>query len=146
MKRLFLMLVAALAAAALLAGIGTASDSKGPACTNFSFGDPFYINGTAGADMTLAAPACTGETHFSLDIYSFTSDGTGTPLVADVPPSTVSGSMVSFSYTFPAGTAPSDGVCLVATSYWRDHVADRAPDTGCQKVAAGSSGGGGGMN
>jgi hypothetical protein len=140
MKRLFLLLVAALAAAALLAGIGTASDSKGPACTNFAFGDPFYINGTAGANMTLAAPACTGD--FSLDIYSL--DGT-TLLVPDVAPSTVAGTTVSFSYTFSSG-APSDGVCLVAKSFWRDHVADRAPDIGCQQVPAGSSGGGGGMN
>jgi hypothetical protein len=143
MKRLFLLLVAALAAAALLAGTGTASDSRGPACTNFAFGDPFYVGDTTGADMTLAAPACTGETHFSLDIYSL--DGT-TLLVPDVAASTVSGSTLSFSYTFPSGTAPSDGVCLVAKSYWRDHVADRAPDSGCQPVLAGSSGGGGGMN
>src|SRR5438309_3539789 len=140
MKRLFLLIVAALAVSALLAGSGTASDTKGPACTDYTFGDPFYVGDTTGATMTLAAPACTGETHFSLDIYSL--NGT-TLLVPDVAPSTVSGSTVSFSYTFPSGTAPTDGVCLVAKSFWRDHVADRGPDTGCQQVAVGSSGGGG---
>jgi hypothetical protein len=143
--RLSLIFIAAFAAAALFAATVTASDSRGPACTNFTFGDPFYtVGGTAGADMTLAVPACGGETHFSLDIYSL--DGTSL-LVPDVGPSTVSGTMVSFSYTFPSGEAPSDGVCLVAKSWWRDHVADRAPDGDvCQPVPRDSSGGGGGMN
>jgi len=143
MKRLFLLFVAALVGAMLLAGTGSASDSKGPACMNFVSGDPGYDGSTAGADMTLAAPACTDGLHYSLDIYSL--DGSRL-LVADVAPSSVAGTLVSFRYTFPAGTAPSDGVCLVAKSWWRDHVADRAPDTGCQPAEVGSSGGGGGMN
>ena len=137
------MFVAALAATALLAGTGSASDSKGPSCTNFTFGDPFYDGSTAGADMSLAVPACTGETHFSLDIYNLA--GT-TLLVGEVAPTIVSGTTVHFEYTFPSGTAPSDGVCLVAKSWWRGHVSDSAPDTGCQPVPFGSSGGGGGMN
>jgi hypothetical protein len=142
MKRFFLLLVAALVAGALVVGTGAASDTKGPACTDFTHGDPFYDGSTAGAFMTLAAPACSGETHFSLDIYSL--DGT-TLLVADVPPSAVSGNMVTFSYTFQSG-APTDGVCLVAKSWWRDHVADRGPDSGCETAPVGEPGGGGGMN
>src|SRR2546423_15514725 len=143
MKRFALIFVAALAAAALLAGTGSASDTRAPAWTNFTFGDPCYVGSTAGADMSLAAPACSEGTHFSLDIYNLA--GT-TLLVGDVGPTIVSGTTVHFEYTFPSGTAPSDGVCLVAKSWWRGHVSDRAPDGGCQPVPFGSSGGGGGMN
>jgi hypothetical protein len=127
-------------------------DARGPACTNFISGDASYnaTTGTVTADMQLASAGCTGT--YLLDIYAFTSDGTGTPLADNVASSGYSvhpetgNTVVSFSYTFSSGTAPSDGVCLVVESYHSGHVADRAPDGGCQPVDATSGGGGQGFS
>jgi hypothetical protein len=149
MKRLIgLLALAAALAAVLVVPAATAKDKdyKGPACTNYVFGDVGYLynasttGGTVEATMTLDAPACAGTTYL-LDIYA--NDRT-TLLVADVQ-GTPSGTTVFFSYTFASG-APSDGVCLVAKSIHSGRVSDRAPDTGCEPVPAGSSGGGQGMS
>ncbi len=144
MKRVFLTLVAVLATAAVAAASSTAAvpDPKGPPCTNFIFGDAGYnaSTGLVTADMTLAAPACAGATYL-LDIYSF--DGQ-TLLQADVV-GTASGTLVSFSHTFTSG-APSDGVCLVAESYFHGRLIDRAPESGCLPVDPTSGPSQGGFN
>jgi hypothetical protein len=149
MKRLIgLLALAAALAAVLVVPAATAKDKdyKGPACTNFIAGDPGYgynettTGGIVEVTMTLDAPACAGATYL-LDIYNLSG---AVLLVADVQ-GTASGTTVTFSYTFASG-APSDGVCLVAKSIHSGRVSDRAPDTGCQSVPAGSSGGGQGMS
>ena|SRR5947207_1703856 len=137
MKRFLLMLVAALAAAALLAGIGTASDTKGPPCTNIASGDAGYGSGTVQAIFDLSAPAC-AEGSYLLEIYDFS---TGTNLLASTDQATVAGTQVTITYSFAAGQAPSDGVCIVVTTFYKKHLADRGPDSGCYQVPADSSGG-----
>ena len=134
MKRLFLMLTAALALAALVAGTGSASDTKGPPCTNVIAGDAGYFGGTVTVNLTLDAPACSDGTYL-LDIKDLSGS---TLLVGDLAPTSVSGSSVTFSYSF-SGTPP-DGVCLVAKTYYKKHPADLAPDSGCLPVPADSSG------
>jgi len=148
MKRLFAVLVAALAAAALVTGSGTAGDAKGPPCTNvigggdtLGYASPNPTTGTSGsgvveATFILAAPACS-EATYTLSVYSF--DGS-TLLVSDIQPTSISGDTVFFHYEFPSG-APSDGVCLVGTVSWKNHVSDPVPDTGCAPVENGSAGG-----
>jgi hypothetical protein len=133
MKRLFLILTAALAAAALVAGAGSASDAKGPPCTNIIAGDAGYFGGTVTVVLTLDAPACSDGTYL-LDIKSF--DG-NTVLVGDLVPTSVSGSSVTFSYSF-SGTPPN-GVCLVAKTYYKKHPADLAPNDGCLAIPPDSS-------
>jgi hypothetical protein len=156
-------LIGTLFLAALIAVLAVpgavARDSKGPTCTDFSGGDPGYFynlsndSGTVTLDMTLMAPFCTDDVKYRMDIYDLE---TNNLVVNDVSPTSEAGNIVSFSYTFAPGQAPGEatgdpnnpvrgGVCLVAESYWRDHLSDRAPDTGCQPMPAGSSGGGGGM-
>ena len=134
MKRLLLMLAASLAAAALVAGTGSTSDTKGPPCTNVIAGDAGYTGGTVTVVLTLDAPACSDGSYL-LDINNLS--GTAL-LVGDVVPTSVSGSSVTFSYTF-SGTPP-DGVCLIAKTYYKKHPADLAPDSGCLPVPADSSG------
>ena len=147
MKRFLLLLVAALAAAALMAGIGTASDTKGPPCTNIASGDAGYGSGTVQAIFDLSAPAC-AEGSYLLEIYDF-STGTN-PLATSTltqavvggdPCPTGSTSCVTITYSFAAGSAPSDGVCIVVTTFYKKHSADRGPDSGCYPVAANSAGG-----
>jgi hypothetical protein len=144
MKRLIGLLALAVALAAVLvvpAATAKDKDYKGPACTNYVFGDAGYLydsattGGTVEATMTLDAPACASTT-YSLDIYNFSG---ASLLVPDVQ-GTASGTTVTFSYTFASG-APSDGVCLVAKSIRNGHVSDRAPDIGCEPFEAGSGGG-----
>src|SRR5438270_103668 len=129
MKRLLLMLVVALAAAALVAGTGTASDTKGPPCTNIASGDAGYgynpvdSSGTVQATFDLAAPAC-DEGSYLLEIYDFS---TGTNLLATSTQAVVGGdpcpvgstSCVTITYSFAAGHAPSDGVCIVVTTFYK---------------------------
>ena len=134
MKRLFLMLTAALAAAALVAGTGSASDTKGPPCTNVIAGDAGYTGGTVTVVLTLDAPACSDGSYL-LDINNLSGSQL---LVGDVAPTSVSGSSVTFSYSF-TGTPP-DGVCLVAKTFYKKHAADLAPDSGCVAIPAESSG------
>jgi hypothetical protein len=153
MKRLLLMLVVALAAAALVAGTGTAGDTKGPPCANIASGDAGYgynpadSSGTVQATFDLAAPAC-AEGSYLLEIYDF-STGTN-PLATSTltqavvggdPCPTGSTSCVTITYSFAAGSAPSDGVCIVVTTFYKKHSADRGPDSGCYPVAANSAGG-----
>jgi hypothetical protein len=135
MKRFFLMLVAVFAAAALVAGTGAASDTKGPPCTNVIAGDTGYFGGTVTVILTLEAPACSDGSYL-LDIYNLAGD---TLLVGDLTPTNVSGDTVTFSYSF-SGTPP-DGVCLVARTFYKKHLADRAPDSGCHPQPTDSSGG-----
>jgi hypothetical protein len=145
MKRLFLMFVAALAVTALVAGTGAASDTKGPPCTNVINGDAGYVrdasndSGTVQIFLTLDAPAC-AEGSFLTDIY----DAGGSPLlVGDLEPSSVSGDLVTFTYSFAPGTAPDNGVCVVSTTFYKKHLADRAPDEGCvflEPTGSGASG------
>ena len=134
MKRVFLMLTAALALAALVAGTGSASDTKGPPCTNVIAGDAGYIGGTVTVVLTLDAPACSDGSYL-LDINNLSGSQL---LVGDVAPTSVSGSSVTFSYSF-TGTPP-DGVCLVAKTFYKKHAADLAPDSGCVAIPAESSG------
>ena len=134
MKRLLLMLAASLAAAALVAGTGSTSDTKGPPCTNVIAGDAGYFGGTVTVNLTLDAPACSDGTYL-LDIKDLSGS---TLLVGDLAPTSVSGSSVTFSYSF-SGTPP-DGVCLVAKTYYKKHPADLAPDSGCIAIPAESSG------
>jgi hypothetical protein len=137
MKRFLLLLVAALAAAALMAGIGTASDTKGPPCTNIASGDAGYGGGTVQAIFDLSTPAC-AEGSYLLEIYDFS---TGANLLASTDQATVAGTQVTITYSFAAGQAPSDGVCIVVTTFYKKHLADRGPDSGCYQVPADSSGG-----
>ena len=146
MKRLSLALVLVLAATALAAGTGTAGDKKGPPCTDITAnGDTDYYNPSATPDLSwtfvLAAPSCDAATYL-LDIYNFS--GT-TLLVDDLAPTGISGNTVSFTYTFDEGTAPSDGVCLVGTTYHKGRLSDSAPDSGCFVVEVGGAGGIGGF-
>src|SRR5213078_2758324 len=102
MRRLLLLLVPALAAAALVTGPGTAGGSKGPPCTNvIGGGDTLaYVSpnpasgatgsGVAEASFILAAPACSSAS-YTLDIYSF--DG-NTLLASDIQPTSISGDTV----------------------------------------------------
>lgn len=147
MKRLFLAFVAALATGVLLAGTGTAGENKGPPCTNFVFGDGGYAynagddSGTVTATMTLAAPAC-ADTTYLLDIYELD----GSPLLVNNIQGTALDQSVTFTYSFTAGSAPNDGVCLVVESIWRGHVADRAPNNGCTPFPANDFGGDSGFS
>jgi hypothetical protein len=144
MKRLFLILVAVLGAATVAAGIGTAvsSDTKGPPCSNITDGTAgYHVNadqsGTVQAIFTLGAPACTDES-YRLEIYNLG----GTTLLATVDQAAVPGETTpSITYNFAAGTAPSDGVCIVVDTFWKKHLSDRGPDTGCFAVPPDSSGG-----
>jgi opacity protein-like surface antigen len=148
MRRL-LVAAAVVVAAAAVAAVATAArpDALGPPCTNFTVGDPGYLfnsgttSGRVTVDMTLAAPPCAGATYL-LDIY----DRSGTTLLAgDVTPASTTGSIVSFDYTIQSG-APSDGVCVVVESYFHGRLIDRAPDSGCQVINPGDSGGQAGFN
>jgi hypothetical protein len=149
MKRLLLMVVTALSAAAVMVGSGGAAiDAKGPPCTNVVGGGdtlayvaPGDGTGTVEATFILGAPACAAASYL-LDIYSF--DGQ-TWLVEDVQPTSISGDHVFFRYQFSSG-APSNGVCLEGTTYFRGRLIDTVPDNGCAPVENGSSGGFGGWN
>ena len=152
MKRLFLLAVTALSAAALAGGTQAAApDAKGPPCTNVTGGGDSlaYVTPTPGdgtgvveASFILAAPACSAAS-YELAIYSFN----GATLLQDnVQPTSISGNTVSFRYEFTSG-APSDGVCLVGTTDWRGRIIDRVPGgTDCAPVENGGSGGFGGWN
>jgi len=85
-------------------------------------------------NLTLDAPACSDGSYL-LDINNLSGSQL---LVGDVAPTSVSGSSVTFSYSF-TGTPP-DGVCLVAKTFYKKHAADLAPDSGCLPGPAGSSG------
>jgi hypothetical protein len=135
MKRLFLMLVTVLAAVALVSGTGTAADTKGPPCANVINGDAGYFGDTVTVVLTLGAPAC-DDGSYLLEIYALS----GTPLLDSTDLAVVAGDTVTITYTFAAGTAPSDGVCLVAKTFYKKHLADRAPDSGCEALPADSSG------
>jgi hypothetical protein len=141
--------IAALTIAAVVAGTGTAGDTKGPPCADFIFGDPGYFrnavngSGIVTSTFTLKAPACDTAT-FKLHIYDY---ATGTTLLAgNIASTSVSGDTVSFTYNFSAGTAPTDGVCLVGESYFKGRLADSAPDSGCLQVPVDSSGSGSGFS
>jgi hypothetical protein len=139
MKRLFLMLAAAVAAAALVAGSGTAasSDTKGPPCTNIADGTAGYdfhadSSGTVQAIFTLEAPACSEES-YRLEIYDL-NGGTlpGNPSVDQ--PAVAGETIVTITYNFDAPTAPSSGVCIVVDTFWKKHLSDRGPDRGCVEL------------
>src|SRR6266550_5365190 len=146
MKRLFLMLVAVLAAAALVAGTGTAGDTRGKKCADIVFGEgDGYVtrdpagdpNGAKLANPRLqwivdfAEPNCSELT--TLYVYD-NSDTEPQPLVTLTSTQTGTTS-ITFTYTFnQAGgaTAPADeNICIVATTVQSKHVADRALDAGC---------------
>jgi hypothetical protein len=138
MKRIFLMAVTTLAAAALAAGAGAAGDAKGPACTNVVDGIAGYRTDTrtVTVELTLGAPACATATYL-VEIKNFA--GT-TTLVSDLTPESTSGTTMTFVYTFSSASAPSDGVCVVAQTSIKKHLIDRAPDgDGCFPVVADES-------
>jgi hypothetical protein len=82
------------------------------------------------AIFTLEAPACTDES-YRLEIY----DLGGTTLLATVDQAAVPGeTTVTITYNFATGTAPSSGVCIVVDTFWKKHLSDRGPDTGCFPV------------
>jgi hypothetical protein len=147
MKRLFLVVAAALAAAVLVTGTGTAGDVRGKKCTDISFGDGAYVTRTVPGDASsppLANPYLEWTVSFdqpncseltSLYVYD-NSDTESSPLVTLT--STQTGvTSITFTYTFnsPYGVAaPADeNICIVGTTSWSEHVADRAPnaDAGC---------------
>ena len=148
MKRLFLLVAAALSAVTLAAGTQAGTDAKGPPCTNVTGGGdslayvaPGDGTGVVEASFILAAPAC-AKGSYELTIYSFN----GSSLIAEnVQPTSINGNTVFFHYEIPSG-APNDGVCLVGTTDWNGRIVDRVPDTGCAPVENGSSGGYGGWN
>ena len=140
MRRITL-LAASVFVAAVCAGTVGASDTRGPACTNITFGD-FAYNQTTGEFSgyeTLDAPACSD---YELDIY----DASGTTLLrhlnGTLDPEDQSMTTITFATTLDPGL---EGVCIVGTSSWKGHVADFAPDSGCLFVDPTSSGGGGGF-
>lgn len=135
------LLAVSVVVAAVFAGTIGASDTRGPACTNITFGN-FGYNQTTGEFSgyeTLAAPSCTD---YELDIY----DASGTTLLkhlnGTLDPTDPSMMTITFATTLDAGL---DAVCIVGTSNWSGHIADRAPDSGCFFVDPTSSGGGGGF-
>jgi hypothetical protein len=149
MKRLVLAVALAVAATVLASGSALAApdDAKGPPCANItSYGaQTDYYNPAANPDLQftigLAARSCESIT-YTLEIY----DLSGTTLLATVTQTgTGSSSTVVFNYNF-TGTAPSDGVCVVATTSRRGNVLDRAPNTGCAPMETGGAGGGGGFD
>jgi hypothetical protein len=148
MKRLFLMLVAALAATVLVAGTGTAGDTRGKKCADIVFGDGAYVTRETPGDATspkLANPTLEWRFDFAglncselTTLYVYDDSATETsPLVTLT--STSSAASITFNYTFnsPYGVpAPADeDVCLVGTTDWSGHVADRAPDSGCLSLS-----------
>ena len=158
MKRLLLALTTTLVAAALVVGTGTAGDTKGPSCANITFGDGVYdafdestqpptprANPVLTWDIIFDVPNCSSLT--TLYVYDDSSTEP-TPLVT-LTATTTGTTSISFSYTFnqPGGAVgPSDNVvCLVGTSQYKKHVADRAPDPGgdCWPVADEPPGGSG---
>jgi hypothetical protein len=145
MKRFLLVLVPALAAAALVASSSMATDTRGPACVNVVNTDQAYVrdatndSGQVEVTLILDAPAC-DDASYSLDIFDFS----GRPRLAQgLEPATVSGNFVTFTYSFAAGTAPDQGICFVAETFYKGHLADIAPDSGCFQVAEGGGSGGG---
>src|SRR5438045_3468123 len=105
MKRFFLMLVAAFAAAGLVAGSVAAGDTKGPPCTNIVSGTAGYAYDSSDSSGTvqaiileLRAPACAGESYV-VEIY----DIGGTNLLATVSQDAVRGeTQPTISYSFAA--------------------------------------------
>lgn len=148
MKRLLLVIAAALATAALVAGTGTAGDTKGPPCTNVVNStqgyvyDPTNDSGAVEVNLMLDASSCDAASYL-LDILDFSGGSLG---ANDLTPTSVSGETVTFTHSFAAGTAPNDGVCLVAETFFRGRLADRAPDSGCFAVPANEAPGGQGMS
>jgi hypothetical protein len=146
MKRLCLMLGAVFAAAALASGAGTAasSDTKGPPCTNIADGTAgYHVNadqsGQVQAIFTLEAPACADES-YRLEIYDL--NGNALPGNPTVDQDAVAGeTSVTITYDFAAGTAPSSGVCIVVDTFWKKHLSDRGPDSGCFPVPPDNPGG-----
>ena len=145
MKRLFLAVAAALAAAALVAGTSTAGDVRGKKCTDITFGDGAYVTREVPGDDTsplLANPYLEWTVSFgqpncseltSLYVYD-NSDTEPSPLVTLT--STQTGvTSITFTYTFNesgGAAAPADeNICIVGATSWSGHVADRAPNAGC---------------
>lgn len=149
MKRLFLLLAAAVAAAVLVAGTGTAGDVRGKKCADIVFGDGSYVtrdphldpNGTLVANPTLtwtidfAEPNCSELT----TLYIYDDSVTETSPLATVTSTSTGTTSITFTYTFnqPGGAAaPADeDVCIYNTTLFAKHVADRAPDAGCATVS-----------
>lgn len=138
--RRFAILAAALVVCGVTASSIGASDTRGPACTNIVFGDFGYnaSTGAFGGTMTIAAAACST---YELDVYNG-STATGTPVHLDgtIDPNDPSMTTIVFSATLDPGMS---GVCIVGTTTWKGHVADRAPDNApdCVFIEAGGSGG-----
>jgi hypothetical protein len=150
MKRLIgLLALAAALATVLLVPPATAKekDYQGPACTNIMDGwSAGYLynatdqSGTVQAVFALEAPACAPESYL-LEINAFTSPHGF--LVSQSQEAVPGETTVTINYSFPAGEAPSDGVCVAVTTYYNKHVADVAPDSGCIPIDAESGGGSG---
>ena len=139
MKRLVVALTATLAAAALVAGTGSAGDKKGPPCTDIVFGDFGYADngngtGTVSGYVLLATTHC-GTTSYNLFVQGLGSDA------GEV--DGVDATQINFSFTFASLPA---SVCVYVESVWRDHTSDRAPDTGCEVINKTDSGGGSGFS
>lgn len=150
MKRLFVVLIAGLATAALLAGTGTGAppEVKGPPCANIANHlQTDYYNTAENPDLqwtfVLEGRSCAFIT-YTLQIYN----ATGTTLLDTV---TLTGdgssNQVVFNYNFDGTPAADpDGVCLAGMTSMGERVLDTAPDAAnCFPVEHGGSGQSGGF-
>lgn len=149
MRKLITAGLATATLAALLAGPVAAGDVKGPkGCLDIvnnntaAVSDAVYdkTTETVSAQLALAATSCT-DVFYTLYVYDEAGDasriGTGVVL-GDGQNAYVQILNVDAS----ANGATDSFVCVVATSTWRGHVADRAPDSSCIVLTAGDGSGG----
>jgi hypothetical protein len=146
MKRLFLMLIAALTATVLVAGTGTAGDTRGKKCADIVFGQgDGYVTRDPAGDPTgtpLANPRLQWQVVFAepncselTTLYVYDDSDTETSTLVTLTSTETGTTSITFTYTFNqtgGATAPEDeNICVVATTLQAKHVADRAPDAGC---------------
>jgi hypothetical protein len=144
MKRAFTFALATTALlAALAASTAVGAGESGPKCANITGETHNYVAVSAntyrlGLELLLGAPACQQITY---TLYVVQDTG-ATPVAVDQ-----TGASATGNPQFVTTVTDDDTViCVFATSASQGgHVHDRAPDTGCLEIAAGSSGGGSGF-
>jgi len=138
--RKFIALAVLVGAVLVLPATLSAAGAQGPACTDVVGGD-----GTTGGFIAdLAAAPCTfgSEGLVTYTFYVYT-DSTMTTLLSSTTSYTPIGTN---SLGFAVGSDSDGQVCVVLTTSIANHVADRAPDTGCWTVTTNGSGGFGGFS